>query len=163
QSVLLHRQPDGVWRIDFQLGWDADPEAEKKPERIRPRVDAMMRAALGRDVPFELEWASVYTFSCLRMERFRPGRRLFPGRPAPEHAFARRIVNSGRLAVPATLRRSPLNPPDRDGDDFAGAMVPGAAAVDAPLADGGWLLRRLRGNGFAALAFDAPPEPLAAG
>jgi 3-(3-hydroxy-phenyl)propionate hydroxylase len=26
QSVLLHRQPDSVWRIDFQLGWDADPE-----------------------------------------------------------------------------------------------------------------------------------------
>ena len=29
QSVLLHRQPDHIWRIDFQLGWDADPEAEK--------------------------------------------------------------------------------------------------------------------------------------
>ena len=25
QSVLLHRQPDDVWRIDFQLGWDARP------------------------------------------------------------------------------------------------------------------------------------------
>lgn len=31
QSVLLHRQPDNVWRIDFQLGWDADPVAEKSP------------------------------------------------------------------------------------------------------------------------------------
>jgi 3-(3-hydroxy-phenyl)propionate hydroxylase len=31
QSVLLHRQPAGVWRIDFQLGWQADPEAEKRP------------------------------------------------------------------------------------------------------------------------------------
>ena len=29
QSVLLHRQPDNVWRIDFQLGWDADPVAER--------------------------------------------------------------------------------------------------------------------------------------
>ena len=38
QSVLLHMQPDNVWRIDFQLGWDADPEEEKKPERIIPRV-----------------------------------------------------------------------------------------------------------------------------
>jgi 3-(3-hydroxy-phenyl)propionate hydroxylase len=27
QSVLLHREADNVWRIDFQLGWDADPEA----------------------------------------------------------------------------------------------------------------------------------------
>ncbi|MDD3786706.1 MAG: FAD-dependent monooxygenase, partial [Hydrogenophaga sp.] len=25
QSVLLHKQSDNVWRIDFQLGWDADP------------------------------------------------------------------------------------------------------------------------------------------
>src|SRR5471030_2415584 len=32
QSVLLHRQPDNVWRIDFQLGWDADHIAEKSEE-----------------------------------------------------------------------------------------------------------------------------------
>ena len=44
QSVLLHRQPDGVWRIDFQLGWDADPEEEKKPENIIPRVQGAARA-----------------------------------------------------------------------------------------------------------------------
>jgi 3-(3-hydroxy-phenyl)propionate hydroxylase len=242
QSVLLHRQPDGVWRIDFQLGWDADPEAEKQPERIKPRVDAMMRAALGHAVPFELEWASVYTFACLRMERFVQGRVFFAGDAAhgvspfgargansgvqdaenlawkldlvlrgrappalldsygPErefaadenllnstratdfitpksaisrlfrdatldlarhHPFARRIVNSGRLSVPATLHRSPLNTPDRDA--FAGAMVPGAPAVDAPLAGGGWLLRRLSGRGFAALVFDGDGSAVVGG
>jgi 3-(3-hydroxy-phenyl)propionate hydroxylase len=31
QSVLLHRQADNVWRVDFQLGWDADPDEEKSP------------------------------------------------------------------------------------------------------------------------------------
>ena len=251
QSVLLHRQPDGVWRIDFQLGWDADPEAEKQPERIKPRVDAMMRAALGRDVPYELEWASVYTFACLRMDRFVHGRVVFAGDSAhgvspfgargansgvqdadnlgwkldlvlrglapralldsygPErehaadenilnstratdfitpkspisrlfrdatlalarqHPFARRIVNSGRLSVPATLHRSPLNTPDRDA--FTGGLVPGAPAVDAPLGGddgGGWLLHRLsdpvHGQGFAALVFGddaAVAEALAA-
>ena len=41
QSSLLHRQPDNVWRLDFQLGWDADPEEEKKPENVMPRVRAM--------------------------------------------------------------------------------------------------------------------------
>lgn len=51
QSVLLHRQPDNVWRIDFQLGWDADPEEEKKPENIIPRVKAL----LGADAQFELD------------------------------------------------------------------------------------------------------------
>ena len=45
QSVLLHRQADNVWRVDFQLGWDADPEEEKKPENILPRL----RAMLGHD------------------------------------------------------------------------------------------------------------------
>ncbi|KQV81297.1 FAD-dependent oxidoreductase [Rhizobacter sp. Root1221] len=230
QSVLLHRQPDGVWRIDFQLGWDADPDEEKKPEKIKPRVDAMLRQALGREVPFELEWASVYTFSCLRMDRFRLGRVLFAGDSAhgvspfgargansgvqdaenlawkldavlrgaagdslldsyaeereyaadenilnstratdfitpksevsrlfrdavlqlsKHHPFARTLVNSGRLSVPATLHRSPLNTPDAD--RFKGHMVPGAAAADAPVRlpdqQRGWLLRQL-GPGF---------------
>ncbi len=31
QSVLLHKQPDDVWRIDFQLGWDADLIRRKRP------------------------------------------------------------------------------------------------------------------------------------
>ena len=36
-SVLLHRQADNVWRIDFQLGWDADPDAERDPDRVVTR------------------------------------------------------------------------------------------------------------------------------
>ena len=233
QSVLLHMQPDGVWRIDFQLGWDANPEEEKKFERIKPRVDAMMRQAVGREVPFQLEWASVYTFACLRMDSFRHGRVLFAGDSAhgvspfgargansgvqdaenlawklvavlqgsaPDalldtyasereyaadenllnstratdfitpkseisrlfrdavldlsrhHEFARTLVNSGRLSIPATLIGSPLN--TLDADAFEGRMVPGAPAVDAPvqLADGrrSWLLRQL-GNNFTVL------------
>ncbi|WP_084698334.1 FAD-dependent oxidoreductase [Muricoccus aerilatus] len=224
QSVLLHSQPDGVWRIDFQLGWDANPEEERRPERVIPRVQAL----LGQDTTFELEWVSVYTFSCLRMERFRHGRVLFAGDSAhgvspfgargansgvqdadnlawklalvlrgeapdslldsydservaaadenilnstrstdfitPKNesshtfrdavldlardcAFARRMVNSGRLSLPTTYDASPLGTPDAD--SFAGAMVPGAPALDAPLA-GGWLLERL-GGGFTLL------------
>ena len=243
QSALLHMQPDGVWRIDFQLGWDADPEEEKKPEHIIPRVKALLEANAaarkGSAVPdFELEWASVYTFSCLRMDCFRHGRVLFAGDSAHgvspfgargansgvqdaenlawkldlvlrgeasdalldsyaiereaaadenilnstratdfitpkseisrlfrdavldlarEHAFARKLVNSGRLSVPATLTTSPLNTPDVDA--FEGRMVPGAPAADAPLSIGGqttWLLRRL-GSQFTLLVYgDAP-------
>ncbi|MEJ8853400.1 FAD-dependent oxidoreductase [Variovorax robiniae] len=232
QSVLLHMQPDNVWRIDFQIGWDADPEEEKKPEKIIPRVKAL----LGEDAQFELEWASVYTFSCLRMEKFRHGRVLFAGDSAhgvspfgargansgvqdaenlawklaavlqrqasdalldsygqereyaadenilnstratdfitpksevsklfrdavlelsKSHAFARRLVNSGRLSVPATLHTSALNTPDAQA--FNGRMVPGAVAADAPLVrkDGspGWLLERSSGEAFTALVF----------
>jgi 3-(3-hydroxy-phenyl)propionate hydroxylase len=92
QSVLLHRQPDDVWRIDFQLGWDADADEEKKPERIVPRVKAL----LGDDVPFTLEWASVYTFACERMDTFRHGRVLFAGDAAHRVSpFGARGANSG--------------------------------------------------------------------
>ncbi|MGJ7491670.1 FAD-dependent oxidoreductase [Variovorax sp. ZT4R33] len=234
QSVLLHMQPDNVWRIDFQLGWDADPEEEKKPEKIIPRVKAL----LGDDAQFELEWASVYTFSCLRMDAFRQGRVFFAGdaahgvspfgargansgvqdaenlawklaavvqgraadalldsygqereyaadenilnstratdfitpksevsrlfrdavlQLAKRHAFARTLVNSGRLSVPATLHGSVLN--TADSDDFQGRMVPGAVAADAPLvsAEGmaGWLLQQTARDGFTALVFGA--------
>lgn len=234
QSVLLHREPDDVWRIDFQLGWDADPEEEKKPENIIPRVQAL----LGKDTEFTLEWASVYTFACLRMDSFVHGRVLFAGDCAHgvspfgargansgvqdtdnlawkldwvlkgragtellatygpereyaadenllnstratdfitpkseisrlfrdaaldlarEHPFARRIVNSGRLSVPAVLHQSPLNTPDAD--SFAGTQVPGAVLLDAPVrrnGHSGWLLRQL-GMDFTLLVFGPVP------
>ncbi|MGQ0664770.1 MAG: FAD-dependent oxidoreductase [Pseudomonadota bacterium] len=74
-SALIHRQADDVWRIDVQLGPDADPEQEKQPERVIPRLAAM----LGPDMAFDIEWASVYTFECRRLEKFRHGRVIFAG------------------------------------------------------------------------------------
>ena len=224
QSALLHKQADNVWRIDFQLGWDANPEEEKKPERVLPRI----RAMLGDQRAFELEWVSVYTFQCRRMQTFRQGRVLFVGDAAHQvspfgargansgiqdtdnlvwkmrlvHAglvpdqlldsysderaaaadenilnstrstdfitpksdvsrlfrdavldlartqpFARKLVNSGRLSVPCVLTGSALN--SSDSDPFAGWMVPGAPADDAPVAIEGreaWLLPSLGGR-----------------
>ncbi|MFC3148196.1 FAD-dependent oxidoreductase [Piscinibacterium candidicorallinum] len=95
-SVLLHKQPGYVWRIDFQLGWGADPEAERQPDAIIPRVKAMLKLGFGRDIPFSLEWASVYTFACQRMARFVHGRVLFAGDAAHRVSpFGARGANSG--------------------------------------------------------------------
>ena len=92
QSVLLHKQSDNVWRIDFQLGWDTDPAEEKKPEKVIARIQAM----LGDAREFELEWVSIYTFQCRRMQRFNHGRVLFAGDAAHQVSpFGARGANSG--------------------------------------------------------------------
>ena len=227
QSALLHKQPDDIWRIDFQLGWDIDRAKELDPDRIRDRVDAM----LGEGVEYDLEWTSIYTFQCRRMEKFRHDRVLFAGDAAhqvspfgargansgiqdadnlcwkldlvirgdaPEklldtyseeriaaadenilnstratdfltpksdmsvvfrnavlelagsYAFARPLVNSGRLSVPCTYEGSSLNGPDVEGAPRASR--PGSACPDAPLSDG-FLLDRLTG-GFTLLCIN---------
>jgi 3-(3-hydroxy-phenyl)propionate hydroxylase len=71
--------------------------------------------------------------------------------------FARTLVNSGRLSVPAFLLESRLNTPDSA--SFAGGMVPGAPADDAPLREGdrgGWLLDAIGGR-FVALVYVQDP------
>ena len=231
QSALLHKQPDGVWRIDLQLGAGIDKDVEARAENVIPRL----RAMLGEDVEFTLEWVSIYTFQCRRMERFRHRRVLFAGDAAhqvspfgargansgiqdvdnlcwklrlvlmgaaPEtlldsyeaervqaadenilnstrstdfitpksdmsrvfrdavldlsahHAFARPLVNSGRLSVPCVHDGSPLNAPDA----LRGPAVsrPGAPCPDARV-ENGYLLSQL-GNRFTVLAInqDAP-------
>ncbi len=96
QSVLLHKQTDSVFRIDFQLGWDADPEEEKKPENVLPRIKAMLGGLDGKAREFELEWVSVYTFQCRRMGSFNHGRVLFAGDAAHQVSpFGARGANSG--------------------------------------------------------------------
>lgn len=91
RSALLHKQPDDVWRIDLQLGRDADPEYEKRPEIVRPRLERM----LGHG-DFALEWVSVYRFQCRRLERFVHGRVVFAGDAAHQVSpFGARGANSG--------------------------------------------------------------------
>ncbi len=74
QSALLHKQPDNIYRIDLQLGWNTDPEVEKQPERIIPRIEKVVGHA-----NFKLDWTSIYTFQCRRLKKFVHDRVIFVG------------------------------------------------------------------------------------
>jgi 3-(3-hydroxy-phenyl)propionate hydroxylase len=91
QSALMHRQPDNIWRVDLQLGPDADVEAEQKSERVVQRL----RRMLG-EREFELEWVSIYRFNCRRLDSFVHGRVIFVGDSAHQVSpFGARGANSG--------------------------------------------------------------------
>jgi 3-(3-hydroxy-phenyl)propionate hydroxylase len=92
RSALLHRQADDVWRLDFQVGAEADRDQEVRPENVARRV----RAMLGEDMDFTFEWISLYRFQSRRLQRFRHGRVLFAGDAAHQMSpFGARGGNSG--------------------------------------------------------------------
>ncbi|MBU2943442.1 FAD-dependent oxidoreductase [Shimia thalassica] len=94
-SMLLHRQPDDVWRVDFQIGWDVDRKEEMKEENIRRRLDAFLKG-----VEYDMVWSSIYTFQCKRMDSFRQGRVFFAGDAAHQVSpFGARGANSGMQDV----------------------------------------------------------------
>lgn len=92
RSVLMHRQPGNMWRIDLQLGWYANTAAEMAPEQVALRL----RRILGETAVFSVESAEIYTFQCRRLERFLHGRVLFAGDAAHQVSpFGARGANSG--------------------------------------------------------------------
>jgi 3-(3-hydroxy-phenyl)propionate hydroxylase len=94
-SVLIHPQPDGVWRIDWQIGKNVDIEAECSPEKMDQRI----RAIIG-DIPYEIVWLSHYRFHQRLLHQFRHGRIFFAGDSAHLVApFGARGLNSAVLDI----------------------------------------------------------------
>ena len=83
---LMHQQPDSIWRIDWQLGPKDDPAEESKPEKVNKRLETMF----GPDVPFETQFASIYSFEVRRVPNFRAGRPVCRRRRPPALAIWRR-------------------------------------------------------------------------
>jgi 3-(3-hydroxy-phenyl)propionate hydroxylase len=93
QTVLIHPQPDGIWRIDWQVGAGVDIDEERSPERM----DARIRALIG-DIEYEIAWLSDYRFHERLLERFRHGNIFFAGDAAHLVApFGARGMNSAIL------------------------------------------------------------------
>jgi 3-(3-hydroxy-phenyl)propionate hydroxylase len=94
-TVIMHRQPNDVWRIDYQLDPGEDAEAETQEERIRARITDHL-AWLGHEGPWTLEWFGFYKAHALALDSFVHGRVLFAGDAAHlVPIFGVRGLNSG--------------------------------------------------------------------
>lgn len=90
QTILIHPQPGSIWRIDWQIGSDANTQAETGPEKMDQRI----RALIG-DTPYEIVWLSAYRFHQRLLEQFQHGRVFFAGDSAHLVApFGARGMNS---------------------------------------------------------------------
>lgn len=77
-TVLIHRQPDDIWRIDYQLREDENPEDAVREERVRQSVAGVLDE-IGYTGPWNLEWWSVYSANTLLLDDYRDGRVFFIG------------------------------------------------------------------------------------
>lgn len=94
-TVLVHKQPDDIWRIDYQLRDDEDAQAAVLPENVAPRVESLL-AMMGETAPWHPVWITIYKANALSLEKYRHGRVLFAGDAAHlVPIFGVRGANSG--------------------------------------------------------------------
>ena len=94
-TILMHRQPGNVWRIDYQIRDDEDPDEAVRPENVLPRVRSHL-AMIGETAPWTPLWISIYNAKCLTLDDYRRGRVLFAGDAAHlVPIFGVRGLNSG--------------------------------------------------------------------
>jgi 3-(3-hydroxy-phenyl)propionate hydroxylase len=77
-TVLIHKQPDDIWRVDYQLRQGESEEEAMREDNIRARVGAIL-GDIGHSKPWELEWWSVYSANTLCLDDYRHGRVFFIG------------------------------------------------------------------------------------
>lgn len=91
KQLVMHPQPDNIWRIDWQLEEGVDIEAEK----TNGKLDQRIRKVIG-DIPYQIEWISTYRFNQKVIERFRIGNLFFAGDAAHSlPPYGSRGMNSG--------------------------------------------------------------------
>ena len=94
-TVLVHKQPDNVWRIDYQLRDGEDADEAIKPENAIPRVRSLLDM-MGETAPWNPIWMGIYKANALTLENYRHKRVLFAGDAAHlVPIFGVRGANSG--------------------------------------------------------------------
>ena len=78
-TVLVHREPHGMWRVDYQLPAGESPQDALQPEALKTRINATL-AMLGHPgIEWALDWSSVYSARTLTLPNFVQGRVIFTG------------------------------------------------------------------------------------
>jgi 3-(3-hydroxy-phenyl)propionate hydroxylase len=94
-TLLMHKQPDNIWRMDYQLRDDEDPDEAVRPENVIPRVASHLKMIGERD-DWKPVWISMYKANALTLERYVHGRAIFAGDAAHlVPIFGVRGLNSG--------------------------------------------------------------------
>ncbi len=94
-TLLLHKHRDDLWRFDYQLREDEDPQEAVKPENVLGRIRSHLEL-MGETAPWQPVWISLYRASCLTLENYRHGRVLLAGDAAHlVPIFGVRGLNSG--------------------------------------------------------------------
>lgn len=78
-TVLMHRQPGDLWRIDYQLPPGETPEQALQPASLKARIDAQLASIGFGDRPWQMDWASVYSARALTLPDYVNGRVVYCG------------------------------------------------------------------------------------
>ena len=75
RAVWQHLMADDVWRIDYQMEPNADPEVVSREEVVRERL----RQQFGKDVEYEIVWVGPYAYRSQCLDKLRIGSVFFMG------------------------------------------------------------------------------------
>jgi len=78
-TILMHREPHGIWRVDYQLPPGETPEQALRPASLKARIDAQLAMIGHAGIPWEMDWSSVYSARTLTLPDYVHGRVLFTG------------------------------------------------------------------------------------
>ncbi|MDP3922781.1 MAG: FAD-dependent monooxygenase, partial [Hydrogenophaga sp.] len=78
-TILMHREPHGIWRVDYQLPAGETPEDALKPESLKARIDAQLKMIGHAGVPWHMDWCSVYSARTLTLPDYVQGSVIFTG------------------------------------------------------------------------------------
>ena len=78
-TILMHKEPHGIWRVDYQLPPGETPEEALQPESLKQRIDAQLKMIGFEGTPWEMDWSSVYSARTLTLPNYVHDRIVFTG------------------------------------------------------------------------------------